>query len=108
MARKPLKTRPGGTNRRDSPAPGPQTPVAELRSLGSASGIWLNEVGIYTHADLRRLGAVAAYRLVKAHRPKVSRNLLYALEAALRNQHWHEFLTPQVRARLTKQAEEEA
>lgn len=108
MARKPAKTTRASADRRNSPAPGPQTPVAELRSLGPASGIWLNDVGIYTHADLRRLGAVAAYRLVKAQRPKVSRNLLYALEAALRNQHWHEFLTPLVRARLTKLAEEVA
>lgn len=94
-----------------SPAPRkrPQakTPVAELYSLGPASSVWLNDVGIHTYADLIRLGSVAAYKLVKAQRPGVSRNLLYALESALRNQAWNEFLTAAVRRRLTRLAEED-
>ncbi len=85
--------------------PAPDTPVAKLYSLGPASSAWLAEIGVFTYADLKRLGAVAAYRLVRQRRQRVSRNLLYALESALRNQSWSEFLTPQVRAKLTALAE---
>ncbi|MGD9740236.1 MAG: TfoX/Sxy family protein [Bauldia sp.] len=55
-----------------------------LPGLGPRSTLWLREVGVETEADLRSLGAVAAYRRLKHWDPKrVSLNMLYGLHAAL-------------------------
>lgn len=60
-----------------------------LKGLGTASRTLLASVGIETAADLRALGAVEAYRRVKAAHPKrVSLNLLWALEGALSGRDW--------------------
>jgi len=48
----------------------------------------LHSAGIRTLADLRQLGAVAAYAQVKRHQPEASLNLLWALEGALSGMHW--------------------
>jgi DNA transformation protein len=58
--------------------------VGELPGLGPKSTQWLREVGIETEAELRKLGAVSAYRLLKMWSPKrVSLNMLWGLHAAL-------------------------
>ncbi len=61
-----------------------------LRNLGKTSSQWLHASGIHTAADLRRLGAVGAYRAVKARGFGASRVLLYAIEGALRDLPWQE------------------
>ena len=48
----------------------------------------LARVQIKTVAQLRKLGAVAAYARVKQHNPKASLNLLWALEGALTGLPW--------------------
>ena len=65
-------------------------PIINLRNLGATSAAWLVEAGIPTVAELRRLGPALAYRLVKQHRPKVSKNLLWALAAGLADRDWRE------------------
>lgn len=62
--------------------------LARLRNLGPASARMLQDVGIHTAAQLRAVGAVAAFRMVAmaGHRPSL--NLAYAIEGALRDLHW--------------------
>lgn len=75
-----------------APAPkkkGPPKRIAAMDNLGPQSQAWLGEVGIVSPEDLKRKGAVAAYVAVKRRRPSgVSRNLLYALHAALTGARW--------------------
>jgi DNA transformation protein and related proteins len=46
-------------------------------------------VGITSVAQLRRLGSVRAYAMVKATEARASLNLLWALEGALTGLPWH-------------------
>lgn len=51
--------------------------------------MWLNEVGVETEGDLRRIGAIEAYRRLKHSDPKrVSLNALWGLHAALEGIPW--------------------
>lgn len=65
-------------------------PVSEMRNLGPTSAHWLNNVGIFTAADLAHFGSVIAFRIVKESGYPASLNLLYGLEAALRDIDWRE------------------
>ncbi|BCO25491.1 hypothetical protein MIZ03_0352 [Rhodoferax lithotrophicus] len=62
--------------------------VAELPNLGPRSQQMLQAAGINTVAQLRKLGAVAAYARVKRVTPAASLNLLWALEGALTGLPW--------------------
>lgn len=62
--------------------------LARLKNLGPVSAGWLNAIGIYTKAELAALGAVAAYRRLKAAGYPVSLNLVYAIQGALMDLHW--------------------
>lgn len=64
--------------------------LAELRSLGPKSQQMLHDAGIFTYQQLQQLGAVNAYRQVKAVCPKASLNLLWALESALTGIPWQD------------------
>jgi DNA transformation protein len=59
-----------------------------LKNIGKTSAQWLRAVGIRDVADLRRAGAVDAFRAVKARGFGASRVLLYAIEGALLDIHW--------------------
>ena len=59
-----------------------------FKNIGPVSQEWLRAVGIHSYEDLAAVGSVAAYLRVKAHGFNASLNLLYALEAALRQIHW--------------------
>jgi DNA transformation protein len=61
--------------------------LLHLKNLGKTSAQWLNAVGIHTVADLRRQGAVDAYKAVRKRGFRASRVLLYAIEAALLDIH---------------------
>lgn len=64
-------------------------PPTALRNLGPKSARALTEVGVTSEADLRALGAVAAYRRVKHADPRgTSLNMLYALHGALTDTPW--------------------
>lgn len=69
-------------------------PVGEMLNLGPTSAAWLREVGIQTADDLKRLGAVAAFLMVKTRRPDASLNLLYALHGAITGTHWAKLPAP--------------
>jgi len=58
--------------------------LQHLKNLGKTSAQWLHAVGIHSASDLKRLGAVDAYRAVKARGFRASKVLLYAIEGACR------------------------
>jgi len=65
--------------------------MEELRNIGPVSAGRLAAVGIDTRGDLERVGALAAYLLVKERFPEqTSLNLLYSLEGALLDVPWHQ------------------
>ncbi len=64
--------------------------LLELKNLGKTSAQWLHASGIHNAADLRRLGAVDAYRAVKARGFRASKVLLYAIEGALLDVNWNQ------------------
>lgn len=77
-------------------------PIENLRNLGPATGIWLREAGVRTIADLRQLGAVAAFELVRRHQPRCGLQLLWSLFAGLDGRDWRE-LTAEEQAGLRAQ-----
>jgi DNA transformation protein len=80
------------------------SPLAALRNLGPVSAAWLEAAGIGSAAELRRLGALEAFRRVAFHRGgDVSVNLLYALEGALRDVRW-DLIPREDREALKRQA----
>lgn len=60
----------------------------DLKNIGPKTYRLLNEVGVFTLADLERLGPVEVYVLLKRTHTGVSLNALWALEAAVRGIHW--------------------
>jgi len=79
--------------------------VGRLRNLGPRSAAWLAAAGIDTVGALRRLGAVAAFRRVRATAPAgVSLNLLWALAAGLLDMHWTH-LPADIKSRLLDELE---
>lgn len=64
--------------------------LQHLKNLGKTSAQWLHAVGIHSASDLRRLGAVDAYRAVRTRGFRASKVLLYAIEGALLDMHWND------------------
>lgn len=60
----------------------------KIRNVGPKSAAWLRQIGIRTEADLRRIGAVEAYRRVKLAGFKPTLNLLYSMAGAEDGCHW--------------------
>lgn len=77
------------------------TKLSDLKNFGPKSTEWLNAIGVYTKADLRRLGSVTIYRLLKEQGYNVSLNMVYAIEGALMDVHWNK-LPLDVKAELKK------
>jgi len=78
----------------------PRRALADLLNLGPKTAAWLADVGIGSEAELRRVGAVAAYRRLKHARPReVSLNALWALHGALIGEPWSK-LDAATKARL--------
>ncbi|HEY0289184.1 MAG TPA: TfoX/Sxy family protein [Pseudomonas sp.] len=63
--------------------------LQQMKNLGKTSAQWLHAAGIHNSADLRRLGAVHAYRAVKIKGFNASKTLLYAIEGAIQDRHWN-------------------
>ncbi len=70
--------------------PSPNLPIAKLPNLGPASAQMLAMVDIHQESDLRRIGAVQAFNLVREAGLQPSLNLLYAMEGALTGVKWNE------------------
>ncbi len=77
-------------------------PIETLRNLGPASGEALRAVGIRTVGDLERIGAAAAFRLVKRVRPDATLNWLWAMAAGLKDLDLRE-LSAETKERLRSQ-----
>jgi DNA transformation protein len=76
-----------------------------LRNLGPKSTHWLVSVGIASMDDLYDLGAVEAYRRVKAAYPQqVSLNMLWGLQGAMLDLPWNE-LPPEMKKKLLEELE---
>lgn len=60
-----------------------------LRNIGPVSAGWLAAVGIHTLDDLRKVGVVNAYNLLRAQGHNATLNLLWALQGALTNTPWN-------------------
>ncbi len=82
-----------------------QSELLQLKNLGMASVNILRAIGVNTHADLKHLGAVEAYRRIRARNISVSKVMLYALEGALLDIHWND-IPPDLKANLVQQAEQ--
>ena len=78
--------------------------LLQLKNLGMASVNILHAIGINTHSELRKVGAVEAYRRIKARDINVSKVMLYALQGALLNVHWND-LSPDLKVQLVSEAE---
>lgn len=78
-----------------------------MKNLGKTSVQWLHAAGIHNTADLRRLGAIQAYRAVKVRGFRASRALLYSLEGALLNHPWCE-LSPECKESLNNELKSRA
>ncbi len=71
--------------------------------IGPKSTVRLNKIGIFTRADLERIGSVNAYIQLKRTFPNVTLNFLYGMEAVLMDVHWTK-LPKDVKARLKEEA----
>ena len=78
----------------------------KLRNIGPKSMAWLRQTGVRSLADLKAVGALAAFVRVKRAGFRPSLNLLYALEGAILDCHWQDI--PEARrAQLIAEAEVE-
>lgn len=73
--------------------------LVELQNIGPKSERMLAKVGIVTTVQLRKLGAVAAFLLVREAGLKPSLNFLWALHGALTATKWNR-LTEETKRRL--------
>ena len=79
--------------------------LQQLQNLGPASIRMLRAAGINTAADLRRLGSVSAFLAVREAGLRPTMNLLWALEGALREEHWLK-LSDKIRTKLLKEVDQ--
>lgn len=78
--------------------------VEGMQGLGPVTAKRLAEIGIHNPAELRAVGAVAAFRALRFRFGRdVTANALYALDAAIRDVHWREVDEP-TKARLRREA----
>lgn len=65
--------------------------IASLKNLGPKSAEQIVAVGIDGPDEIRELGAVVVFHRVKSRFPaSTSLNLLWALQGALMEVHWHD------------------
>lgn len=67
--------------------------LIDLRNIGKKIAGRLNEVGIFSEYDLKRVGAVDAHRMIKERYPNETLPVcyyLYSFEGALTDEHWDE------------------
>ena len=63
------------------------TPISSLRNLGPRVEEYMANVGIHSAEELQKIGYMAAYIKLRAHKPKImNRMALYAIYGALTNQ----------------------
>ena len=77
--------------------------LTTLKNIGPRTAEWLREIGVYSRADLEKLGAVEAYWLINSLGYHTTAVLLYALQGAILNIHWNE-VPPQMKQALKEAA----
>ncbi len=79
--------------------------IEEMIGLGPKTAQRLADIGIFTDADLREIGAITAYRRLRFRFGRqVTLNALYGMEAALRGCDWRAF-NENTRTELRRQAQ---
>jgi len=69
------------------------TPLKGLKNLGPTIIRRLNEIGVHSKGDLKRIGAVAGHRRIRERYPEKTIPVcyyLYSLEGAIRGVHWND------------------
>jgi DNA transformation protein len=67
--------------------------LTDLKNIGKKIASRLNEVGILSEVDLRRVGSVDAHHMISARYPDEKLPVcyyLYSFEGALTDKHWNE------------------
>lgn len=67
--------------------------LTDLKNIGSKIATRLNEVDIFSEAELRSVGAIEAHRRIKEVYPAETLPLcyyLYSFEGALTDKHWND------------------
>lgn len=67
--------------------------LTDLKNIGKKIASRLNEVGIFSEDDLRKVGALGAHRMIKERYPDETLPVcyyLYSFEGALTDTHWDE------------------
>mgnify|MGYP001823664804 FL=1 len=67
--------------------------LTDLKNIGKKIADRLDEVGILSEDDFRRVGAVGAHRMIKERYPDETLPIcyyLYSFEGALTDEHWDE------------------
>lgn len=81
-----------------------QTELSGLKNIGKVTERWLNGIGVYDEGELRKMGAVAAYRKIRETESGAGVNLLYVLHGALTDTHWNDLAAP-IKDLLRREAE---
>jgi DNA transformation protein len=86
--------------------PSNDRPLKGLCNIGPTIAARLDEVGVSTVGDLRRVGVVKAFQLVRSR--NANKNIpvcyyLYSLQGALNGVHW-DALSEQTKRRLVREA----
>ena len=68
----------------------PNTPIRDLRNLGQESEYFLNKIGLYTLADLKKESTTEIMRKLEQVGFKPTKNMLYAIEGALVDKDWRD------------------
>ena len=64
--------------------------IADLPNLGPKSQAMLESAGLHTVQQIRQLGSVTSYLLVKRLNKSATLNLLWALEGVISGRHWQD------------------
>ncbi|KAB2838159.1 MAG: competence protein TfoX [Melioribacteraceae bacterium] len=62
----------------------------KIKNLGPVSTKWLNSIDVYTIDDVKKLGPIVIYNMLKAHGYNVNILMVYALQGAIMDCHWKE------------------
>jgi TfoX C-terminal domain len=77
--------------------PNPDTPVNKLWNISDISGAWLNEIGIFTYADLISRDILHLWADLKSTHKQVTKLMYYALWGATANTHWKNIPADQIK-----------
>lgn len=73
--------------------------LTDMQNIGKVVGAQLEEVGIKTPADLKKVGSREAWLRIQAIDPSACYNRLMGLEGAIKGIRWH-FLSDQIKKDL--------